>query len=146
MRNVGTSNKEEAEKSRQDLEKFIDLMCEKYKADTKKVYLLGFSQGAMMSLTCALTMPKKVAGAIVLSGRLHDEIKPLITDNQQLKKTKIYISHGKKDQRIDFSEAEKAKKYLESKGIIPTYEIYPEAGHEVSQENFMSFRAWISKL
>jgi phospholipase/carboxylesterase len=141
-----TSNNEQAEKSRQDLGKFIDLACQKYHADAKKVYLLGFSQGAMMSLTCALTMSDKVAGAVVLSGRLRDETIPLIADNQQLKNTKIYISHGKKDQRIAVTEAEKAKNFLISKGIQPTYQIYPEAGHEVTQENFMAFRAWLSKL
>lgn len=141
-----TSNNEQAEKSRQDLGKFIDLMCQKYHADTKKVFMLGFSQGAMMSLTCALTMPDKVAGAVVLSGKLREEIIPLIPDNQQFVNTKIYISHGKKDERVLFTEAEKAKKYVESKGIKPTFDVYPEAGHEITQAGFMAFRAWLTEV
>lgn len=140
-----TSNNEEAEKSRQDLSKFIDLMCQKYHADAKKVFMLGFSQGAMMSLTCALTMPEKVAGAVVLSGKLRDEILPLIANNEQLKNTKVYISHGEKDQRVPFSEAEKAKAFLLTKGITPTFDVYKVAGHEITQENFMAFRAWLTK-
>jgi phospholipase/carboxylesterase len=141
-----TSNNEQAEKSRQDLGKFITLLCEKYHANAKKVFMLGFSQGAMMSLTCALTMPEKVAGVVVLSGKLRDETIPLITDNQQLAKLKIFISHGKKDERVPFAEAEKAKVYVESKGIKPVFDVYPEAGHEVTQEAFMAFRAWLTEV
>jgi phospholipase/carboxylesterase len=140
------SNNEEAEKSRQDLGKFIDLMCQKYHADAKKVFMLGFSQGAMMSLTCALTMPEKVAGAVVLSGKLRDEVLPLIANNEQVKNTKIYISHGEKDQRVPFSEAEKAKAFLLTKRITPTFDVYKEAGHEITQENFMALRAWLTKV
>jgi phospholipase/carboxylesterase len=145
-KNPYTSNNEQAEKSRQDIGRFITQLCEKYHADAKKVFMLGFSQGAMMSLTCALTMPEKVAGAVVLSGKLREETKSLIIDNQQLAKSKIFISHGKKDERVPFAEAEKAKAYLESKGINPTFDVYPEAGHEVNQESFMAFRAWLTEV
>ena len=140
-----SSNNEQAEKSRQDLGKFVDLMCQKYHADAKKVFMLGFSQGAMMSLTCALTMPEKVTGAVVLSGKLRDEIIPLIPDNQQFANTKIYISHGKKDDRVLFAEAEKAKIYLETKGIKTTFDVYPAAAHEITQESFMAFRTWLTE-
>lgn len=144
-KNPYTSNNEEAEKSRLTLGKFITEICEKYKADSKKVYLLGFSQGAMMSLSCALTMPDKIAGAVVLSGKLRDEIKPLIADNEQLKALNIYIAHGKKDIRVPFNEAEKANAYLLGKGIKPTFKILPNDAHQISQECYDDFRKWLSE-
>ncbi len=139
-----TSNNEQAEKSRQDLGKFIDQMQEKYHTDKQKVFMLGFSQGAMMSLTCALTMPQKVKGAVVLSGKLREETKVLIADNQALKDSKIYISHGKKDLRVPFAEAENANTYLKNLGINPVFNAYPAMQHEVTEECFMAFQAWLS--
>lgn len=143
-KNPYTSNNEEAEKSRVAIGKFITEICQKYSADTKKVYLLGFSQGAMMSLACALTMPDKIAGAIALSGKLRDEIKPLIVESEQLKKLNIYISHGKKDVRVPFNEAEKANAYLIEKGINPTFKVLPNDAHQISQECYDDFRKWLS--
>lgn len=141
-KNPYTSNEQEAEKSRLDMGVFVEQICKKYNGDASKVYLLGFSQGAMMSLTCALTMPEKVAGAVVLGGKLRDADILKIVDNQQLIKTKIYISHGKNDQRVPFVEAEKAKEFLFKKGITPTYEVY-DMGHEINEANFEGFRKWL---
>lgn len=138
-----TSNNNEAEKSRIDIGKFIDEISKKYQINTEKVYLLGFSQGAMMSLSCALTMPEKVAGAVILGGKLRDEVIPIVANNTALKHTKIYISHGKQDQRVPFAEAEKAKAFLISKGITPTFQAY-NMGHEISQENFLHFSQWLT--
>ncbi|MDT7944714.1 MAG: alpha/beta hydrolase-fold protein, partial [Cyanobacteriota bacterium PSP.bin.10] len=42
--------------------------------DPRQVYLLGFSQGAIMSLYLALTQPEKLAGVVAMSGRLSPEI------------------------------------------------------------------------
>jgi phospholipase/carboxylesterase len=144
-KNPYTSNNEEAEKSRVALGEFISAMLQRYKADPKKVYLLGFSQGAMMSLSCALTMPQKVAGAVVLSGKLREEIKPLVAPEEQLKSLNIYIAHGKKDVRVPFREAEKANAYLTGKGINTTFKILPNDAHQISQECYDDFRKWLAE-
>ena len=46
---------EEAEASRLLVLKFVDEVVEAYGADPKRVYLMGFSQGCIMSLASSLT-------------------------------------------------------------------------------------------
>src|SRR4029453_7866501 len=54
-------NPEEMESSRRTIHKFLCEIVEAYDCDTKAVYLMGFSQGAMMSLAVALTYPGSAA-------------------------------------------------------------------------------------
>ena len=49
---------------------FIPEAAEAYDADPKRVYLLGFSQGAIMSLLVGLKRPDLVVGIVPMSGRL----------------------------------------------------------------------------
>ncbi|MCI0337948.1 MAG: alpha/beta fold hydrolase, partial [Acidobacteria bacterium] len=62
-------NLEEAESSRLRLRKFINELIEFYQIDPRAVYLMGFSQGAMMSLALALTYPGIAAAVVSMSGR-----------------------------------------------------------------------------
>ena len=48
---------EEAEASRLQLLKFVDEVVEAYQADPARVFLMGFSQGSIMSLAASLTSP-----------------------------------------------------------------------------------------
>ena len=47
----------EVEASRQTIHRFIGELVGSYAVDPRRVFLLGFSQGAMMSLAVALTFP-----------------------------------------------------------------------------------------
>src|SRR5579863_4212753 len=67
-------NAEQAEVSRQILLNFISEAVTAYGADARRVYLMGFSQGAIMSASIALTQPMLIAGAVLMSGRVLQEI------------------------------------------------------------------------
>ena len=69
-------NPEQAEASRETLITFIKEAITAYGANPKQVYLMGFSQGAIMSASVALTRPELVAGAVLMSGRILPEIQP----------------------------------------------------------------------
>ena len=57
------------EAGRQKLIAFIEEAVTAYDADPAQVYLLGFSQGAIMGLFVTLTRPDLVAGMVAMSGR-----------------------------------------------------------------------------
>jgi phospholipase/carboxylesterase len=61
---------EQLRASRDAIVRFIGEAVDAYDADAERVYLLGFSQGAIMSLTTALSRPAPIAGIVPLSGRL----------------------------------------------------------------------------
>ncbi|MBO0799977.1 MAG: alpha/beta fold hydrolase, partial [Blastocatellia bacterium] len=61
---------EESRRSMLTLQKFINELIDFYQIDRRSVYLMGFSQGAMMSLEAALAYPGIAAALVSMSGRL----------------------------------------------------------------------------
>jgi phospholipase/carboxylesterase len=112
--------------------------------DDKQVYLMGFSQGGIMSYSVALTEPEKIKGIAVMSGRLLPEVKPLVADEKRLAKLKIFVSHGKQDQVLHFPFATEAVDYLESKGLNPDFHQYDD-GHTVNQQMLADVITWLNK-
>ena len=137
-------NPEEAEKSRIILRQFINQLIEKYDADSQNVYLVGFSQGAIMCYSAALTHPGRIKGIAALSGRILPEIKPLIKPSEALAKLKVFISHGVEDNKLVVNYARDAKAYLETLQINPTYLEWPETGHLVNTAMVEKLVEWLN--
>ncbi|MEK7432474.1 MAG: esterase [Cyanobacteriota bacterium] len=138
-------NAEQAEKSRNTLKKFITQIIEKYKIDSDKVYLGGFSQGAIMSFSVSLTFPGMVKAITSFSGSILNEIKPLVNPNDEIKKIQVFMSHGIHDNVLPINLAREAKDYLFSLGIIPDYNEF-NGGHEIPSSIINSFNSWIKKI
>ncbi len=119
---------------------FIDEIQSKYKAN--KTFLLGFSQGAVLSYALSLMYPDKIQYVIALSGYLNEELLPE-TISEEIT-TDYYISHGSADQVIPFSQAKKAPEFLSAANLKNQFSEYP-AGHGVTPQNFYSFKEWIHK-
>lgn len=137
-------NQEQAENSRKEILQFIeDLKMFEY-FDEKRVYLMGFSQGGIMSYSVALTAPEKIKGIAVMSGRLLTEVKPLTASKDRLKNLKIYVSHGTQDSVLKFQYALDAIAYLDSKGLNPEFHQYPE-DHTINQQMLDDVSVWFCK-
>ena len=87
------------------LENFIATNLEKLSLDYKDLLLIGFSQGAMMSLHVAPRLAKSIAGVIGFSGAL---VKPTALVKEVRSKCPILLVHGDQDQVINYIELEKA--------------------------------------
>lgn len=146
LRNKETScNYSEAKESRAKILSFISHACKAYKADSTKVFLLGFSQGAIMAYDLALNNPKKIAGILALSGKLLEESKPAKIDNTAVANVKVFIAHGKSDNVIDIKEAEKANEYLKANLIKElSYKTY-EMPHTLMGAELNDIKAWLKK-
>lgn len=140
--NVKFSNLEQAKKSIEKISSFIDEIKEKYQTNPDKTFILGFSQGAILSYATTFNYPNKVQHVIALSGYINEDLLPKeISKNI---KTDYYISHGTQDQVLPVSWARKAPKILSSSNLKNSYFEYP-VGHSLSPQNFYSFREWIEK-
>ncbi|WP_029268468.1 alpha/beta hydrolase [Flavobacterium sp. KJJ] len=135
-------NEQQAEAARITILDFIEALKEEHDFDEKQVYLMGFSQGGIMSYSVALTQPEKIKGIAVMSGRLLPEVKPLIADEKRLEKLKVFISHGKQDAVLHFPFATDAVAYLENKGIHPEFHQYNE-GHTINKQMFDDVKLWL---
>jgi phospholipase/carboxylesterase len=136
------NDKAQAEESRLILKQFIDDAIATYLTDSKRVYLLGFSQGAIMSYSVALTYPGLIRGVVALSGRILKEIREKVRKegNEDLK---IFIGHGTLDTVLGINFAREAKEYLSSLGVYPEYHEYPIA-HGISSNEVADVVRWVT--
>lgn len=134
----------EAIKARDTIAQFIDEVTTNFEVDTDNVFLLGFSQGTILSYAVALKYPDKVKHIIALSGYINPELLPdnLVKDNY--KNLDFYISHGTVDQVLPVDWGRKAPPFLNELDIKNSYQEYP-VGHGVAPQNFHSFKTWIQE-
>jgi phospholipase/carboxylesterase len=137
-------NPEQAEASRKTLITLLHEATTAYGADPERVYLMGFSQGAIMSASVALTQPELVAGAVLMSGRILPEILPLIASNEELTGLPFLVVHGTADMVLPISHGRASREFLSSLPVELTYHEYP-MGHEVSQESLADVTTWLTE-
>lgn len=123
--------------------KFIEYLKSEHNIDDDKVFVGGFSQGAIMSLSTALIHSDKIAGAMVLSGDLLDEVEDELENKSLDDNLKVYMSHGRSDNVLPFAEAEKDAKYLSALNIQFEKHWF-DSKHSISRENFISLNQWLS--
>ena len=105
--------------------------------------MMGFSQGAIMSASVALTLPDLVTGVALMSGRILPEIQPLMAASEKLEGLPILVVHGIVDTVLPINHSRASRQLLASLPVELTYHEYP-MGHEVSQESLADVSSWLS--
>lgn len=137
------SDLNQARQSRDLVLKFIDELTENYPIDHKQITLIGFSQGAILSYSIALSFPKKIAKVVAFSGYLILDIATVDYAVNDFSNIKMFISHGTQDQVIPVEWSRKAPETLRKLGIMCEYHEYP-MGHGINQQNFLDFQKWFA--
>jgi phospholipase/carboxylesterase len=135
---------EEVESSRRLLHKFLGEVIEAYECDPNAVYLMGFSQGAMMSLAVAMTYPGSAAGVVSMSGRVLPQALQMIADKDTLAGLPIFVAHGSRDMLIPISQGRDARARLSELPVDLTYREY-DMGHEISYESLKDITEWLKE-
>ncbi len=135
------SNPDEGKNSVQKLNIFIDEIINKYNINTDKIFMTGFSQGAILSYAYSFTFLNKVKYIVALSGYFNREF---LLDTPTTNTSEYFISHGSVDQVIPVDWAQKAPQILSNLNINNTYKEYP-VGHGVHPNNFYDFKRWIEE-
>ena len=139
-----TADLEQAERSRLSLSKFLDELQAAHPIDPARVYLAGFSQGAMMSLSVMLARPEKIAGVLAMSGRLPAATASLRTHAPEAYGgLPVFVAHGLYDPVIPIAQGRACRDELRQLPLQLTYREYP-MGHEVSLETLRDSAAWLS--
>jgi phospholipase/carboxylesterase len=138
-----TIDARQADASRKLATEFIGAAARAYGADPARVYLCGFSQGAILSSSVALTTPELVAGAVLMSGRVPDELRPLIAPADRLAGKPFLVTHGTRDQVLPIQNGRASRAILERLPVDLTYKEYPMA-HEVSMDSLNDVTSWLS--
>ena len=96
------------------LNNFILQQLKRFNLQPTDLFLVGFSQGAMMSMYQGLALIDKPAGIISYSGKL---ILPEHLGDKIIAKPKICLVHGKQDSVLPFSNFLEAEKMLQENEI-----------------------------
>lgn len=136
-------NSEQEKKSRNIIIQFITELKKEFSFDENQVYIGGFSQGAIMAYSVGLTRPDLIHGIVAMSGRLLEEVKPLIVP-EKLGQLKVFISHGTNDQTLGIHYARESVSYLNALKINTTYKEYTE-GHGINNPMLIDMVNWLNK-
>ena len=137
-------NPEEVESSRRRIHKFIGEIVNAYECDPDAVYLVGFSQGAMMSLAVALTYPGSAAGVVAMSGRMLSRTPAMIADKDALIGLPIFVAHGARDMLLPINHGREARAMLSELPVELTYREY-DMGHEISYDSLKDVTGWLKE-
>jgi phospholipase/carboxylesterase len=125
---------------------FIVKATAKYHTQPNKVFLIGFSQGAIMSYEVALRQPGIVRGIAALSGKILPVLKSELKPDPALKPLAVFIGHGTADSRVPFDGATDADKWLQELALQPEFHAYPGIGHTISDTEIVDLNAWLAKI
>jgi phospholipase/carboxylesterase len=130
--------------SRRELEAFIERCLASYPIDQKKLALLGFSQGGVMSYSLALTHPERFAALAVLSSWLPKELEARLNVSDAVQALPTLIQHGTQDPMIEVDRARDSVERLRQLKLPLTFREY-EMAHEITPGSLRDLSAWLGE-
>jgi phospholipase/carboxylesterase len=130
-------------KSNQILTNFIDAQLARFGLTIEKLFIVGFSQGAMMSMYQGFIAAQKPAGIIAFSGKL---ILPEMLGEKTLSKPEICLIHGESDSVVPFENFLEAQKILEEQKISFESHPVPHLDHSIDIHGIRMAQAFIKKV
>ena len=115
------------EKAYTDLKAFIDLHIKKYQIIKKNYFLVGFSQGTMLSLYMSLR--EKMLGVVGYSGAFIGKA----NGNTSIKND-VLLMHGKEDQVVPIDKMYNAINILKPLVNTIDFEVYDSLEHSINEE------------
>ena len=113
---------------------------------SSRLALLGFSQGAAMSLHVGLRHPERLAGVGVLSGYLVVEDTVDSERNPANADTSFFFGHGARDAVVPIAKGRASRERLEMLGYPTEWVERPRMGHEVDPEEIAALGTWLQAV
>ena len=144
LEDIGVPNQATFDAALETLDRFIAEAVGAYPVDPQRLFLLGFSQGSMMSYSFALIQPGRVAGVVAQSGyiplsSLHAGWK---VDESGIMRKPFLLTHGAHDPIIPVEWGRQARDTLVRLGAEVEYREFP-MGHMVSEASLAAVAAWL---
>lgn len=130
--------------SRDILARFIDDTLQRLNLAHERALLMGFSQGAVMSLHAGLASETPFAGIAAMSGYLPaaDALTPVLP---QRRDRSILMVHGTQDQTLGIELGRSARDLLRHAGLSPEYAEF-EMGHQITPESLATVRDYVHRV
>ncbi len=123
-----------------DVNAFLDQRLAYEGLGPEALALVGFSQGAMMSLAVAPRRAVPIAAVVAISGRL---IHPERLAAETRSRPPMLIMHGDQDQVVDFAEMGRAADALTTAGFDTYGHVMSGSGHGIAQDGLSTALAFL---
>lgn len=119
-----------------------DAMARGY--DSRSIFLVGFSQGGVLTLLTGLTCKVPLGGLLALSSYLPMATKLLTADVKVNHDVPIYMAHGDEDEILPMWLGERSAHTLKSAGLDVSWHHYAMQ-HSICEEEVLDMKAFIEK-
>jgi phospholipase/carboxylesterase len=141
LKNYGNPERELFDSSMENLKNFIEEASNHYPIDSERKYLIGFSQGAILSMSLALILGDSIKGIIPMNGY----IPQFLIEEYPLKSIahlSVFLCQGAADPIFPLNIGQENYDYFREQAGSVKYTIYPTA-HEISANNKQDVVAWL---
>lgn len=120
--------------------RLVERLPELYGADPDQIYLMGFSQGAALSLALVLDEPGRYQGVAGLVGFM-PTASPALLATAPLWHLPVLLLAGTQDERVPLEKAQEAATAVRAAGAYLEYREY-ETGHKLNAAGMRKLTSW----
>jgi phospholipase/carboxylesterase len=143
VRVIGKPELEQVFSAIESIDHFMEESLVTYPIDPQKLFLLGFSQGSLLSMCYTLAHPVPIAGVIAQSGYVPNGVE-LKIDEAGIKGKPFLLTHGDQDTLIPVDWGRVCRDRLQELGADVEYHEF-QMGHNVSMESLAVIYRWLEK-
>ena len=120
----------------------VDAVKRAYPVDARRVYLLGFSQGAHVAFDIGLRHPELFAGVVPIGGWLRPGDYDAAAVARARDGGRFLVAHSREDRAVAWEECERSTAFLAENGIGYTLLSY-RGGHVLTGEVMRGAASWM---
>lgn len=123
-----------------ELAGFVERSVDEYDIDQRRLFAVGFSNGANIAASLLLTYPRLLAGAVLLRAMV-----PFEPDSApDLSGIPVYLAAGRSDQMVPPENTERLAQVLREAGADVTLDWQP-GGHGIGPGEIQAAQNWFAK-
>ena len=122
----------------------IEHCIKKLDLDPNRINLLGFSQGASLSIYSGLKNPNSFNSVVALSGFFPVKEISLEVDREAVRGLELFMGHGRLDPVVPIGLGHDTKNGLIDIGVNPNYNEY-DSEHTISNECLNDILKWLEE-
>jgi predicted esterase len=138
---MGVFDEEDLVNRTHELASFVEEAASEYSLDPKRLFAVGFSNGANIAASLLLLHPGLLAGAVLLRAMTPFELETL----PDLSGTPVYLAAGRSDQMIPAESTERLAELLRKAGAEVTLDWQP-GGHGIGRAEVEAARDWLARI
>jgi phospholipase/carboxylesterase len=126
-----------------DLVGWIEAAPARFRTDPARTFMLGFSQGAMMTLGVLGTIPERLAGVIAVSGRYLPDLFPRTASDEAVARVPMLVAHGTLDEVLPVTHGRATRDAFAPTSRDFTYQEFTVA-HGIIDTELALIASWLS--